>query len=523
MPRTPPFTPRFWSCRRRPDAALFASNLGSLLDGIGDPRAAQVLAYAVALAPGTVLPRVNLGWLQFHRGDLAAAKASFRAAGRTAPRSGVVLLGQGMVAYCEGDHRLAAELLSRALSHVSSRAAEQALDDSQTHQSEAPPGTPEAVAIPRRDDWTRNARPGRILIAEPIVLDSNEAAIKQGLARNEAIVQGYDDRTKQLLSRQQGLNPNAGGNRVPVRTATSVTLFRSDDAMVALARAQFTAYAARIRAVRAPFERAFEDQKERVSSRVQAIMAEAQTHGERVLAVYCSAAKAAMEQEYSRFRTSWRGTWEAEQKVIREYGETAGATISQIRHDDLRRYVDIERQLHVVTWALDGPADVIGWGPLGGAIMPCGEATPPAPKSAVDPSDDAAKAPCPPFLQDGFGFDCGIASVSLDCEKIGFSGRRGNHRPLRAQLREARADLLPGGRDRRDRGRRSVERRRGGIGGAFVTTGAGEVRDVGYSGSAGAAAGPFSMEAGVTVGVVSGPSTSSSATFNAGPASFGIP
>ena len=208
------------------------------------------------------------------------------------------------------------------------------------------------------------------------MLDSNEAAIKQGLARNEAIVQGYDDRTKQLLSRQQGLNPNAGGNRVPVRTATSVTLFRSDDAMVALARAQFTAYAARIRAVRAPFERAFEDQKERVSSRVQAIMAEAQTHGERVLAVYCSAAKAAMEQEYSRFRTSWRGTWEAEQKVIREYGETAGATISQIRHDDLRRYVDIERQLHVVTWALDGPADVIGWGPLGGAIMPCGEATP---------------------------------------------------------------------------------------------------------------------------------------------------
>ena len=46
---------------------------------------------------------------------------------------------------------------------------------------------------------------------------------------------------------------------------------------------------------------------------------------------------------------------------------------------------------------------------------------------------------------------------------------------------------------------------------------------MGYSGSAGAAAGPFSMEAGVTVGVVSGPSTSSSATFNAGPASFGIP
>jgi len=508
-----------WSCRRKPGAALFASNLGSLLDGAGDPRAGPLLAHAVALAPGAVLPRLNLGWLQFHRGDLAAATASFGAVAWTAPRSGAVLLGQGMVAHCEGNHRRAAELLSRALSSMSSPAAEQALDESRGRESEQPAVPPAAISIPRRDDWTRGAPTARVSVAEPIVPGSNEALIHGGLARNAALVESYDARTKALLARQQRLDPNAGRDRAPVRTATSVTLFRSDDAMAALARAQHAAYAAKIRGVRAPFERDFKAQQDRVSTRVRAIHEAAVADPAHYLEKYCAAVKPALEQEYSRFRGSWRGTWEAEQKLIREYGETAGATISQIRHGDLRRYIDVERQLHVITWALDGPADVISWGPHGGAIMPCGYPGQPEPQEPVAPSGDAAEAPCPPFLQNGFGIDCGIASVSLDCEKLTVQGGEGLiGRFEQNYVRHEQTFYLGVGVDA-TAGVGPLSAGVEGSVGAFVTTGGGQFRDVGYTASAGASAGPFSMEAGVTVGAVSGPTTSSSAGFNAGPVS----
>ena len=512
-----------WSCRRKPDAALFASNLGSLLDGVGDERAGQALAYAVALAPGTVLPNVNLGWLHFHRGDLGRAKASFGAAAKKAPGSAAVLLGQGMVAHCEGDHRRAVELLSRAISQRSSAAGEGALDESQAKLAEEPAASPDAIPVPRREDRTRTARPGRVSIADPFVPGTNQLAVTEGFAKNGAIVEGYAARTKVLLEKQQGLEPNAGRDRPPARTATSITVYRSDDAMAALARAQYTAYAEKVRAVRAPFERDFDRQRERVSTLVQDLEKEALAGDPALfLAVFCKKLTPAMEREYSQFRAIWRGTWEAERKLIREYGEAAGATISQIRHDDLRKYVDVERQLHVITWGQDGPADVIGWGTLGGAIRVCGAPSPPPPPGVVDASDDANKAPCPPFLQNGFGFNCGIASVSLDCEKIAFQGGEGIIGRFEQNYVKHEQTFYLGVGVSATAGAGPLNAGVEGSAGAFITTGGGEFRDFGYTASASSVAGPLSMEAGVTVGAISGPSTSSSATLNVGPASFGI-
>jgi hypothetical protein len=166
---------------------------------------------------------------------------------------------------------------------------------------------------------------------------------------------------------------------------------------------------------------------------------------------------------------------------------------------------------------------VIGWGAVGGAIMVCGEPAPPLPGGAVDPSDDASKAPCPPFLQNGFGFDCGIASVSLDCEKIAFQGGEGLIGRFEQNYAKHEQTFYLGVGVDATVGVGPLNAGVEGSVGAFVTTGGGQFRDVGYSASAGAAAGPFSMEAGVTVGAVSGPATSSSASFNAGPASVGVP
>jgi hypothetical protein len=360
-----------WSCARRPDDATFAADLGALLEGLEDPRALPVLSWAVSRSPAGVLPNTNLGWYLFNHGELARAKASFGIAARKAPGLGPVLLGQGLVAFCQGDRQAALVLLTRALSVTSSPTAEQALDQVREEEAQDPsPSTsPSAVAAPRRDDWTRGARPPRVAIAQPIVSASNEEHHATGRERNKAIVAGYQELAERLVARQQGLDPNAGRDRPAVRTPTSLTLFRGDDALAALARAQYTAYDARRRAARAPFERDLERQLERVSASLQGIQRDAEAGPpEQYLAALCRAMRPALESEYGKFKVSWGGAWEGEQQAIREYGTTAAATISQVRHGDLRRYLDLERQLHLVAMAMDGPADVAGWARQRGSV-----------------------------------------------------------------------------------------------------------------------------------------------------------
>lgn len=57
----------------------------------------------------------------------------------------------------------------------------------QARQSEEPPLSPDAVVIPRRDDWTRRAWPGRVSIAEPYGPGSNEAVIKRARRARETL------------------------------------------------------------------------------------------------------------------------------------------------------------------------------------------------------------------------------------------------------------------------------------------------------------------------------------------------
>ena len=487
-----------WSCARKPDNATFASNLGSLLDGVGDKRAGVVLAYALSLGPDNILPNANQGWYLFNHGQLAQAKASFEKAAKRGPDLGPVLLGQGLVAHCQGDHRRAVDLLTRALSVASSRAGEQALSESQEHEaqeeSEKPSNTsPDAVPIPRRDDWTQGARKPRVAFAEPIVPGSNEEYLAVGLPKNGAIVEGYRRTSEALIAAQGALNPNDDRDRAPTRTSTSVTIYLGDDAMAALARAQYTAYAARIRAVRAPFERDFEQQRERTGPRVQAIYAAAlAADPARFLEIYCANVRPYLNGEYGKFKALWRGSWEAEQKVIREYGETAGATISRIRHDDLRKYVDIERQLHVTTMAMDGPADVIAWGTIGAAIMNCDLAAKIPPAEEQKPPDEADKAPCPAFLQNGIGVSLGVASVSLDCEKIAFQAGEGLIGRFEQNYVKHEQTYYLGVGFEATAGVGPVSAGAGGSAGVFVTCSGNTIRDVGVQGSSSASVPGFS-------------------------------
>lgn len=520
-----------WSCARKPDNATFASNLGSLLDGVGDARAAAVLAYALSLTPDNILPNANQGWYFFNRGQLAKAKASFEKAAKREPNLGPVLHGQGLVAHCQGDHRRAIEILTRALSVSSSRAGEQALSESRAKETEHEnqdedekkkpkhPSPDDGPTPPRRDDWTKGARKPRVVFAEPVVPSSNVEHLASGMARNAAIVEGYRLAAEALIARQQALNPNAGGDRAPVRTTTSVTFYRGDDAMVALARAQYTAYAARIRTVRAPFERAFGDQREGLDKKIESIQKQAMAAGEKYMLVFCEAIVPLMEGEYGKFRASWRGAWEAEQKVIREYGETAGATIAQIRHDDLRKYLDIERQLHLMTMAMDGPADIAGWGSVGGAIMNCDPAGPPLPGTEVQPPEEATQAPCPPFLQNGIGVNLGVASVSLDCEKIAFQAGEGLIGRFEQNYVKHEQTYYLGVGVEATAGAGSLSAGIGGSAGVFVTCSGNTVRDVGVQGSSSASVPGFSAETSGTVAVVSGASSS----FSASAGGIGLP
>lgn len=518
-----------WSCARRPGDATFASNLGSLLDGVGDARAGAVLAYALSLGPDQILPNANQGWFLFNRGQLGKAKASFEKAAKRGPNLGPVLLGQGLVAHCQGDHRRAIDLLTRALSVSSSRAGEQALSDSQEHEaqaeSEKPSNpSPEAVPTPRRDDWTQGARKPRVAFAEPVVPGSNEEHLAVGLPKNGAIVEGYRRASEALIAAQASLNPNDEGDRAPTHTSTSTSFYFGDDAMVALARAQYTAYAARIRAVRAPFERGFQDQSERVGKRLADLMqAAVEADASTALAVYCSQARLLLNAEYGKFRASWRGTWEAEQKVIREYGEVAGATIGKIRHDDLRRYVDNERKLHLMEMTLDGPADVIGWGSVGAAILSCAPASQQAPAVEAAAPDDADKVPCPPFLKNGIGVNLGVVSVSLDCEKIAFQGGEiVIGRFEQNYVKHEQTYYLGIGVDA-TAGAGPLSVGLGGSAGVFVTCSGNTIRDVGVQGGSSASVPGFSLETSGTAAVVSGPSGSFSASAGVGGVSTGLP
>ncbi len=506
-----------WSCARKPDNATFASNLGSLLDGVGDARAGAVLAYALALGPSNILPNANQGWYLFNRGQLAQAKASFEKAAERGPDLGPVLLGQGLVAHCQGDHRRAVDLLTRAISVASSPAGEQALSSSRAHEADHEnqdqnDTAPDAVPTPRRDDWTKGARRPHVVFAEPVVPATNDECVTVGLKKNGEIVEGYRREAEALIAGQQALNPNAGGDRAPTSTATSVTYYRGDDAMAALARAQYTAYAARIRAVRAPFDRDFKDQSERVGNQVAAIFKAAMAADPANRAqLFCKNVRPVLNSEYGKYKASWGGTWEAEQKVIREYGEVAHATISRIRHDDLREYVDSERKLHLGTMAQDGPADIIAWGSVGGAILPCTLPVPEAPAVKVAPQEAADNAPCPQFLQNGIGVDLGVASVSLDCEKIAVQAGEGliggfEHNYVKHEQTyylgvglEATAGVGP------------VSAGVGGSAGVFVTCSGNTVRDIGVRGSSSASVPGLSMEASGTAAVVSGPGGSFSA------------
>ena len=512
-----------WSCVRKPDNATFAGNLGALLDGLEDQRALAVLSYAVSLTPGGVLPNANLGWYLFNRGQFDRAKGAFAAAARKAPDLGPVLLGQGLVAHCQGDHRSAIQYLSRALSVTSSGPGEQALDESQAEEGQQPPSSPSAVPAPRRDDWTKGGRALRVVIADPVVSGSNQELVMVGLGKNGAIAAGYDSQAKALIARQQGLHPNHGRVRPPVRTATSVTLYRSDDAMAALARAQYTAYQARRRAVRAPFERAFEQQGERVGKTLQRIDREAMAGPpEEYIERYCKNARPALEQEYGRFKVLWAGSWEAERKTILEYGATAGATISQIRHDDLRGYLDIERQLHLISMSLDGPADVIGWGVIGAAIMPCGPSSPGPGPTSTEPSDDAKKAPCPRFLQGGVGVDVLVASVSLDCEKISFQAGEGFIGKFEQNYVKHEQTYFFGVGFDAKAGAGAVGAGVEGSAGVFVTCSGNTVRDVGFGGSSSASVGALKGELSGTIGLFGGPSGAATGSLDIGPVNVGL-
>lgn len=507
-----------WSCARQPDNATFASNLGSLLDGVGDARAGAVLAYALTLGSSNILPNANQGWYLFNRGQLAQAKTSFEKAAERGPNLGPVLLGQGLVAHCQGDHRRAVDLLTRAISVASSPAGEQALSSSRAHEADHEnqdqnDTAPDAVPTPRRDDWTRGAPTTEVVFAEPVVPATNDEVVTVGAKKNGEIVEGYRRAAEALIAGQQALNPNAGGDRAPTLTATSVTYYRGDDAMAALARAQYTAYAARIRAVRAPFDRDFKDQSERVGKQVaaifQAAMAAEPANGTQL---FCKNARPVLNSEYGKYVASWRGTWEAEQKVIREYGAVAGATISRIRHDDLHDYVDSERRLHLVTMAQDGPADIIAWGSVvGGAILSCTIPVPEPPAVEVAPQAAADNAPCPQFLQNGVGVSLGVASVSMDCEKIAVQAGEGligrfEHNYVKHEQTyylgvglEATAGVGP------------VSAGASGSAGVFVTCRGNTVRDVGVQGSSGASLPGWSMETLGTAAVVSGAGGSFSA------------
>jgi tetratricopeptide (TPR) repeat protein len=507
-----------WSCARKPDNATFASNLGSLLDGVGDARAGAVLAYALALGPSNILPNANQGWYLFNRGQLAQAKASFEKAAERGPDLGPVLLGQGLVAHCQDDHRRAVDLLTRALSVASSRAGEQALSTSRAreadHENQDQNDTdPDAVPTPRREDWTKDVRKPHVVFAEPVVPATNDELVTVGAKKNGEIVEGYRREGEALIAGQQALNPNAGGDRAPTLTATSVTYYRGDDAMAALARAQYTAYAARIRAVRAPFERDFNDQRERVVKQVAAIFEAAVAAGPaNGPQLFCKNARSVLNSEYGKYKASWGGTWEAEQKVIREYGEVAFATISRIRHDDLREYVDSERKLHLGVMAMDGPGDIIAWGAtVGAGILSCTIPVPEVPAVKVAPQEAADNAPCPQFLQNGIGVSLGVASVSMDCEKIavqageGLIGRFEQNYVKHEQTYylgvglEATAGVGP------------VSAGAGGSAGVFITCSGNRVRDIGVQGSSSAMVPGLSMEASGTAAAVSGPSGSFSA------------
>lgn len=513
-----------WSCGRNPDDPTFVSNLGALLEGLEDERALTVLSYAVSLAPEGVLANTNLGWCLFNRGQFATAKGAFDTAAKAAPDAGPALLGQGMVAHRQGDHRKAIQYLSRALSIASSASGEEALDESQGETSETVPSSPGEVPLPKREDWTKGAPEPNVVIIDPVVSGSNQELYEVGAAKNAGIIKGYNERAQALIARQQGLRPNDGRDRSPVRTSTSLTLFRGDDAMAALARAQYTAFEVKRRAVRSPFERGFDEQRERVNVKVQDFQREALAGPpERYLEALCRKLRPAMEVEYGAFKASWGGAWEVEQRTIRDYGREAAATLSRIRHDDLREYLDIERRLHLLSMAMDGPADLIGWNSLGAAVMACDPKVSEPETSSVEASDDAKKTPCPPFLQGGFGVDLGVASVTLDCEKIAFQAGEGViGRFEQNYVKHEQTYFLGVGVDSKvgvGAASAGVE----GTSGVFVTCSGNTVRDIGLQSSRSVAFGTLKGEVSGTVGLVSGPSYSTSGTLGIGPVTVGIP
>ncbi len=513
-----------WSCERRPDDATFVSNLGALLEGLEDERALAVLSYAVSLAPDGALPNANLGWCLFNRGQLESAKGVFETAAKAAPNSGPVLLGRGLVANRQGDHRKAIQLLSQALSVTSSASGEEALEESQGEMSDTLPSSPGEVPIPKREDWTKGAPASNVVIVDPVVSGSNQELYVVGTAKNGGIIKGYNERVRALLARQQHLHPNEGGDRPPVSTPTSLTLFRGDDAMAALARAQYTAYEVMRRVVRSPFERGFEGQIERVNLKVQDIQREALAGPpEKYLEALCQRLRPALDVEYGAFKASWGGTWEDEQRTIRDYGKAAAATLSQVRHDDLREYLDIERQLHLISMAMDGPADLIGWNSVGAAIMVCDPKPSEPGTSSVEASGDAKKAPCPPFLQQGFGVDLGVASVTLDCEKISFQAGEGViGRFEHNYVKHEQTYFLGVGVDSKV-GVGPVSAGIEGTSGVFVTCSGNTVRDIGLQSSRSAAFGTLKGEVSGTIGLVSGPAYSTSGTLGIGPVTVGIP
>jgi hypothetical protein len=240
---------------------------------------------------------------------------------------------------------------------------------------------------------------------------------------------------------------------------------------------------------------------------------------EKYLETLCAKLVPAMEQEYGKFKMIWRGAWEAERTVIHDYGTTAAATISRIRLDDLWLYLDIERQLHLIAMGLDGPADVIGWGSFGAAIMVCGPRAHEPGSSSAEPSDEATKAPCPPFLQNGIGVDVVVASVSLDCEKITFQAGEGViGRFEQNYVKHEQTYFLGVGVD--------AQAFDGAIGvgvegtaGVFVTCSGNTVRDVGFQASGSGGVGPLQGELSGTTGVFSGPSGGASGSLDIGPVS----
>jgi hypothetical protein len=146
----------------------------------------------------------------------------------------------------------------------------------------------------------------------------------------------------------------------------------------------------------------------------------------------------------------------------------------------------------------------------------------------VEPSDEAKKAPCPPFLQSGVGVSVVVASVTLDCEKISFQAGEGiigrfeqnyvKHEQTYFLGVGVGAELKAGGAGA------GVE----GSAGVFVTCAGNTVRDVGFqASSSGSITAPGSVaalngELSGTVGVFSGPSGAASSSLNIGPANIGL-